>query len=53
MDAPHQNWAEAVLETLDTPKPDPVESLARMRRSPFASDAAARTMERIYAECVD
>ncbi len=51
MDAPPERWASEVLAALDASRPDPVEALARVRQSPFASDAAARTLEQVYAAC--
>lgn len=52
VDAGPEKWAASVIESLEAPRPDPAESLERVRRSPFSSDLSAQTMERIYREPV-
>ncbi len=52
LDTPLPQWANAVVEALDAPRPDPVESLQRIKGSPFNSEASAGTMARIYEGCL-
>lgn len=53
VELPASQWAEAVVEALNETRPDPVESLSRIRNSPFTSEASAKTMERFYDDCED
>lgn len=52
LDQSYCAWGRVVGELLEKPRPDPAAALARMKASPFSSEASARTMEEVYSQCV-
>lgn len=50
VDAPPSQWAEAVVEALNEPRPDATQALSRIRNSSFTGEASVKAMECFYDE---